>query len=472
MYLGRIPRPAFGVRVPEVVLEPIARAIRDCGSYASFMLSFNRETAPRDVIESTDQKTLYLGHTGTSISEFISAVRSVSRSLNLVVEIEADHVSLMKSVERAIKRIAGAGFEGGLSDEDIAFSLSYIEKELSEAREAGGVDFVTLDTCELIDLSVDSLSDSDVVARYESEIDYSTRRDLERRYVDRPIILASARGCIAIKLDRVSVARLALKYLKSIDYVVRLAQLVEEQLGRAVGIEVAFDEVPVETREEDLLFFLNEIRVRGLTPDFVAPNVGFKKREDYAGSLSHLYERLRRLSIIANFMGCNIAIHSGSGANPYSDKGFGVWHVVREATEGAVKYKMSGVFVQLALEVMSRFPRGSRPRRVYEEIYEAVIDHLRRTVEMRSALYSRELESMLERYRGTMDPREDVFRHYFFVFQCLRDELGHRWLREAFVEVFAEDKDLRERYRKEVSELIHRLCRILGYEGSVYRYSL
>ncbi len=472
MYLGRIPRPAFGIRVPEVVLEPILEAVKDVGSFVTLMLSYNRETAPSRIIESRDPKYMYLGHTGTSIKSYISNARSKANQIGVPVEIEADHVSLMKSAERAIKRIAGAGFEAGLSEEDIRFSLSYIEEELKEAKEAGGVDFVTLDTCELIDLSVDKLSDKELLSRYENEIDLDVRRDLERRYLGRRFVLATRNCVVAIKFSKELIARCALKYLKSIEYCVKLASVVEETLGSKVGIEIAFDEVPHETKEEELLFYLNELRVRGLDVDFVAPNVGFRKREDYDKPLSKLYVKLRRLYTVASSMGCYISIHSGSGAHPYSDKGFGVWHVVREATDGMVKYKMSGVLIQLALEVMSRFPSGSLPRKVYEEIYDAVIDHLRKVVVEKSALYSKELEEMLNRYKGDRNPRADVFRHYFFVFQCLRDENGRRWLRDRFVEAFEKSSELRELYRKEVKELVYRLCRALGYEGSVYRYTL
>ncbi len=472
MYLGRIPRPAFGIRIPEIVVEPILEAAKECGTYVTLMLSYNRETAPRRVIESSDPKYMYMGHTGTSIRSYIEAARSYASKLNVVIEVEADHVSIMKSVERAIKRITGAGFEAGVSEQDIEFSFKYIEEELREAKEAGGVDFVTVDTCELIDLSVDDMSSSEVMARYEEVVDSEIRRDLERRYLGKEFVLSSRNCSVVLKFDKELIARLALKYLKSIEYCVKLCNFVEDVLGKRVGFEIAFDEVPRETREEELFFYLNELRVRGVVPDFVAPNIGFKKREDYDKPLSHLYNRLRRLYTVALANGCYISIHSGSGAHPYSDKGFGVWHVVREATDGMVKYKMSGIFIQLALEVMSKFPPGSKPRAVYEEVYDAVIEHLRNVVEKRGSLYSAELEKMLKSYRGERDPREDVFRHYFFVFQCLRDSNGRRWLRERVIEVFEESKELREAYKREVKALIYRLCRALGYEGSVYRYSL
>jgi len=471
LYLGRIPRPAFGIRVPEVVLEPLLQAVKDVGTYVTLMLSYNRETAPKRIVDSRDPKYMYMGHTGTSIMDYIRLAREWSSKIAVVAEIEADHVSIMQSVEKAIRRIAGGGFESGLTESDIEFSMNYIREELEEAREAGGIDFITIDTCELVDLSIDRMRDEDVLAKYE-EIDKDVRKDLERLYLDREFVLATKNFCVKLKFDRVTLARCALKLLKSIEYSTRVKDLAEEILGRRLGMEVAFDELPNETNEYELFFYLNELRRRGVVPDFVAPNIGFRKREDYDKPLTYLYRKLRALHTVATSMGCYISIHSGSGAHPYSDKGFGVWHVVREATDSMVKYKMSGVFIQLALEVMSRFPPSSKPRRVYEEIYDAVIDHLKNIVESRGALYSRSLEEMVRRYSGSKDPREDVFRHYFFVFQCLRDEKGERWLRRAFVEVFDEVEELKRLYTKEVKALVYRLCRALGYEGAVYRYAI
>ncbi len=471
MYLGRVPHPAFGIRIPEIVVDPILQAAKDVGTYVTLMLSYNRETAPKRVIESGDPKYMYMGHSGTSIADYISYAKSGARKYAVVVEIEADHVSIMRSVERAIKRITGGGFEEGLSEKDIEFSLKYIREELEEAHDAGGVDFITIDTCELVDLTIDRLRDDEVLSRYE-ELDDGVRRELERVYLDRKFVLASRNIVLELKFDRVKLARCALKLLRSVEYSLRIREIAEEILGRRIGTEIAFDELPGETDEHELFFYLNELRRRGVMPDFVAPNIGFRKREDYDKPLTKLYRKLRALHTVASSMGCYISIHSGSGAHPYSDKGFGVWHVVREATDSMVKYKMSGVFIQLALEVMSRFPRSSKPRRVYEEIYDAVIDHLRKVVEERGPLYSKALEDMLARYRGSRDPREDVFRHYFFVFQCLRDSRGVRWLRNAVVEVFNESEELKRAYSKEVKALIYRLCRALGYEGTVYRYPL
>ena len=122
------------------------------------------------------------------------------------------------------------------------------------------------------------------------------------------------------------------------------------------------------------------------------------------------------------------------------------------------------------MEVMSRFPSGSRPRRLYEEIYQAVVDEVRRIVEGKLPLYSRELEEMLREYESSgrpYDPRTRLFRHYFFIFQALRDERGVRRLREEVIRLYEEDPELRRAYEYEAAMLTVRMLRGLGLSGNL-----
>ena len=478
MYLGKIPRPAYGIRLPDIVAPALLKSFKRLNVLGTLMLSYHRETAPKNVIESRDPRYFYFGHTGTSIEEYISKARRFADELSIPIEIEADHVSIMGSVERAIKRIAGAGFEGGLSDDEIRTSLSYIEEEFREVSRVGGVDFVTIDTCELVDLRVDGMDEKEVLSEYENRIESDVRRELEKRYLGKVYTFLGSDRVVWFKIDRVELARLSLKYLKSIEYVVQIVDIVRRYNGKEFGIEIALDELPEITKVKDMFFYLNELRVRGVDIDFVAPNIGFAKREDYRGDLNQLLERVRTLHIVSSSLGAYLSIHSGSGAHPYSDKGFGVWHVLRQATGGMLKYKMSGVLIQLLLEVMASFPPGSKPRRLYEEIFDSVIQHLKKEIESKRGLASPALERMVREYEEavakgalpTRDPRSEVFRHYFFVFQTLRDETGRRWLREAVLELYSENEDLRKAYEKEVLDLVERQCRALGYVDNAIRY--
>ncbi|MEM1526063.1 MAG: tagaturonate epimerase family protein [Ignisphaera sp.] len=473
MYLGKLPRPAFGVRIPDIVAPAILKCFKKLNITGTLMLSFNRETAPEKYIKSLDQKHFYLGHTGTSIGELIDKITHYSSSYSTPVEIEADHVSIMGSVERALKKIAGVLVEEPLTQAEIQFSLEYIEEEFREVSKNGGVDFVTIDTCELINYNADKIPDKEVIDFYESHIEPDVRKELERYYVDKTFEFVSDDRILRIKLRKPDVARLYLKYSDSIEYTLKVYDLIRKYVHNEFGVEIAFDETPYKSNLKDILYFTLELKRRGLEPDFLAPNIGYKKREDYDNELKVLYEDLKNIVTLLNGLSVNISIHSGSGHNPYSDKGYGVWRTIGIATYGRVKYKMSGVFIQLLLEVMSRMPLGSKPRKIYEEIYDAVIDHLKRVIETKEALYSKELESMLRQYEGSKrkwDPRANIFRHYFYVFQALRNEKSCRVYRETLIQLYNEDPELRRAYEHEVYELIERLALALNYTSNSLRY--
>jgi len=479
-YLGPLPHLSTGIRLPDIVVPPILKAYKDYDAVGGLMLSYNRETAPSSVISSMDPKLFLRGHTGTSITEYISKAREYITIYEVPMEIEADHVSLMASPERAIKRITGAEFEYGLSDEEIRDSLNYIEEEFKEVAKVGGVNFVTIDTCELIDLGVDKLNNKEVIELYETKLDSEMRKRLEREYCNRISTFINGDLILRVKFKKETIAKLALKFLKSVEYVRKVYDLILRYLEGPFGVEVSLDEVPQVTKPGELLFYLNELHHVGVYPDFIAPNIGFKKREDYDGDLEELKRTVKTLHTIAKSFGALLSLHSGSGAHPYSDKGIGTWNTIREATNGMVKYKVSGVYIQLLLEVMSRFSQGSKPRRLYEEIFDTVYEYLKREITRKTALYSPALEKALKEYEEAVkrdpavkyNPRIDFFRHYFFVFQAVRDSKGNRYLRSRVLELYSENAELRRAYEKEAYDLTRRILTKLGLTGNILKYKL
>jgi hypothetical protein len=451
-YMGPYPTLATGIRIPEIVARPVLEVHKSLGTLPTLMLSYHRETGTSEVVSSAD---VLRGHTGTSIRDYISASLDLSTSLDITVQVEADHVSISPSPEKAIRRITGGGWEG-VTEEEAEESLAYISRELEEARDAGGVDVVSIDTTELVELGGGG-------GAYE-ELGGGERRGLVEKYSRR--VTASFDGfSYTISLTESDVARLYSRYRRSIEYTARIYEVAREKLGGAFGVEIVLDELPFETQPEELHFVLSELEALGVRADYVAPNIGFSKREDYHGDLGALREKLLKLAAVARLHGALLSIHSGSGAHPYSDKGHGVWDVFRETLRGRFKYKVSGVYIQLLLEVMYRFPEGSGPRRLYDEIFDSVLEALEGYLSARRGLYSEELERMMKEYRDrgrARDPRSSVFRHYFFLFQALRDDKGRRYLSDRLLEVYNSSGDLRREYEREAKSLTARMLHRLG----------
>ncbi len=479
MYLGKMPRPAFGIRIPEIVAPAILKSFKELNIAGTLMLSFNRETAPQKFIYSLDPKHFYLGHTGTSISEYITKANEFSKEFAVLIEIEADHVSIMGSVERALKRIAGVAIEESLGSNEINESLSYIEEEFREVSRVGSVDFVTIDTCELVDPKIEKLSDREILYRYENEIEPEYRKILESRFL-RSFNFVSDDRLLYIKFTKLDVAKLALKYSKSIEYIEKILNIVRRYNEKEFGLEIALDELPLKTGIKDALFYTMELMHRGLNIDFLAPNIGFRKREDYTEDTTTLYEHVKNLHTALSSLGVYISIHSGSGAHPYSDKGKGVWETIRRATDGFVKYKMSGVLIQLLLEILYQSESETKPRRIYDEIYDAVLEHIYFVVKSRGSIYSHELEKLLNAYEESVardpsyrrNPRADIFRHYFYLFQAIRDATGFRKLREELIDLLNTNIDIRKRYEAEVQSFIERFSKALGFINNINRYKV
>ena len=475
-YLGVVHHPAVGIRLPEVLLTGILSAYRDCRTAGGLMLSFGRETAPEYVINAPPGKyEITMGHTGTSIRHYLTAGAEAARKMGVVVEMEADHLQVARSSAAAVKRISGAMEIARMSDEEVERALEYIRSEVDEAVDTGYVNFFTIDTCELIEYSADELKGEDL--RREFRDKFGAAGDaIISRYVGKRYVFVGASGrSFAIKFSEEDVMSLALKYWRSLETTKRICDYLREKVPWQFGVEIAFDETPFITKEKDMLFYLRELWEMGLPVDYIAPNVGFEKKQDFRGDLDELERRVERLAAIARSFGCLLSFHSGSGSSPYSGKGPGVYERLLRATGRALKYKISGIYIELLLEIMSSYPRGSKPRRVYEEVYDAVIDYVKKEIERRGSLDSPALRRQLSEYeRGVKegkidpyDPRAEVFRYYSFLALNLRDSSGERYLRRAIVETYQEQEDFRKRVDEEVYSLTCRLIYGLAFAGNL-----
>ncbi len=471
LYLGVLHHPAIGIRLPELFVPGILDAFRREGVAGTLMLSYGRETAPQYVIDAPPgEYEITRGHTGTSIGEYLRIAGWAARRLNVPVELEADHVTLSTSSVRAVKRISGVKEEAEATEGELEEALRYIRDEVREAVSTGFIRFYTVDTCDLIRYGADRMSRSEIDALFE-EIESS--KDLLRRYSGRRFVAVGESGRQYVyRFAEDDVKRLAVKYWRSLEGVERVYAILREETPWEFGVEIAFDETPHITRPVEMLFFLNELWERGVPVDYIAPNVGFEKKRDYSGSLAELYWRVDEDAAIALRYGALLSFHSGSGSTPWSGKGPGVYEALLAATGRRLKYKVSGVYYELLLEVLESEPPGSRARRFYEEIYEAVIEYVRREVEERGPLYSRVMEEQLRRYEQIVGeigyrypPWADIFRYYSFLALNLREGRRRRY-REEIVELYMNDGVLRGKIDDAVRELTLRLIRGLEFGGN------
>ena len=475
-YLGVIPHPSLGIRVPEILLKGILEALKSSDTVGGLMLSFGRETAPEYVINAPPGRyEISMGHTGTSIKKYITMAAEASEREGVTIEIEGDHLTVTGSSAKAVKRISGVKVEEGLSREELESSLKYIKSEIDEAVSTGKINAFTIDTCELIRHDVDGLRGEDLKELFEMEFPGEDGRDMLYRYLHRSFNFKGPTGKrLSLTFSEEEVMRLALKFKDSIEVGLRIYRYLREKLKDPFGLEIALDETSELTRPKELLFYLNEWMRRGGHVDFVAPNIGFKKREDFKGDLSSLEERVEELHAIASSNGVLLSIHSGSGSTPYSGKGPGTYEALLKATSGLIKYKISGVYMELVFSLMASSPKGSRPRRLYEEIFDRVHEYLVRECERGGPLSSPLLKEQLRAYeeevrkgvREERDPRSDFFRYYSFIALNLRDGEERR-LRASLVELYEEDEEFRGKVDKEVKELTLRLINGLGFSGNV-----
>ncbi|MBS7641938.1 MAG: tagaturonate epimerase family protein [Candidatus Bathyarchaeia archaeon] len=478
-YLGSLPHPAFGIRIPDIVLPGILKSLKEHRVAAGFMLSFGRETAPRYVVESAPG--LYhitIGHTGTSITEYIEKASYYAGREGVVAEIEADHLIVGVTAVEAVSRIIGVSKASIKRGDIIEASIKYNFSEIDEAVETSKINAFTIDACSLIDFSADKLSGYELDRRFEEAIpEYNDRIRVIYRYTGRRFIFPWIDGrCYTIEFSADDVKKLTIKYIDSLETTWRIySYIVDKMDGRPFGFEIAFDETPVITSAKDLYYYLREWRERGGHAEFIAPNIGFEKRLDYKGDLDELRSRVSILAAIANSLGSAISIHSTSGFTPSSMKGARVYETLRLATGGRVKTKISGIYYELLLEILYNSPPGSRRRQIYDELFDTVLDYLEREVKDKGPLYSDELVAKLDNYkRGVRDgkirerdPLSMIAKSYLFLALNIRDDKGRRYIRDAIVNLYSEDSEFRRIYDLGVSAITDSIIEKFGFQDNV-----
>ena len=477
-FLGKIHHPALGIRIPEMVLHGMFTSLKKHQTAATMMLSFGRETAPQSVIDAPPGSyEITLGHTGTSIRQYQNDAMKGARKYGVPIEIEADHLIVIGSSASAVKRIAGVHVSEQLSAEQLEKSLAYNFSAVDEAIEHGHVDVFTTDTSDLFWLEADGLNPEELDSAFSKKFSAEKQSYYLQTFANKPSSFQTTAGKeFSIQLTEEDVKHLALKFHDSIDINQRIYEYIQSHIQNPFGFEISMDETEAKTSVKELFFYLKEWTNRGLPIDFVAPNIGFKKRTDYDGDLADLENLTAEHAAVArSFDGALLSIHSGSGTTPYSGKGPGTYESLLKATGNQLKYKISGVYYELFMELLAAFPSDTDERSLFEQIFTSVQKYLENEIETDGLLATDLLKKQLENYHRAvqedpgkaLDPRADFFRFHSYLAMNFRNSNGVRIFRNKLTALYQFSKAYREKVDAEVEGLTDRLIEGLKFESNL-----
>ena len=441
------------------------------------MLSYGRETSTEKVINAPFGKyPISLGHTGTSIRFYLTEAQKWAKRQKIPVELEADHLIIIGSPERAVKRIEGVFEKEKISQKQLEASFRYNFSALREAFSTARVGCFTTDTSDLFNLEVDKWSQKEQEKEFYKITTSQLRKELQSRYLNKRFLLRAFDGAeYQVRFEWEEVIGLYLKYQASLKANARLYDYLKRKLKGNFGFEISMDETEFLTPFKEAFFYLYEWTCSGRHFDYLAPNIGFKKRSDYTGSLSALERRVKKFSALCRYFdSALVCFHSGSGTSPWSGKGEGVYPVLLKATGGRLKYKISGVYYELLLELLAGGEAGRSGLELFQEIFDRVYEfcweQVREGGELKSPLlkkqllkYERDLKAGRSKAR---DSRADFVRFHSWLALAFRDEKGRRVYRQQLVELYQKNSRFKKVVDREVFALTERLILGLNFKNN------
>lgn len=396
-YLGKRHHPAIGTRIPEIFLPGIINALQKHKCAAGLMLSFGRETAPEDIIAAPPgMYEITLGHTGTSIRRYMISGARAARTAGIPVEIEADHLIITESSAMAVKRIEGIKTPRLVGQAAIEKSMRYNVQAIEEAVATGTVRAFTTDTSDLFDFEAESLKGKALRKLFLAEYPAEERDRIIASYVGKHRFKGGDGKPVRLEITRERAMKLALKYKGSIEVNARIHQEIASRMKHPFAFEISMDETEKTTPPADVFIYIGEWKALGMPCDYVAPNVGFRKRRDFTERMDMLKNRVRALGAIAAHYDVMLSFHSGSGLSPFAGKGKNVYETLLECTGHRLKYKISGVYFELLMELLAGHKKGTDARILYELIHAELMDYLMEQMERKGSLSSDLLKKQLE----------------------------------------------------------------------------
>ncbi len=468
--LGQTHHPALGVRIPEIFLPGMLSALDKHNCAAALMLSFGRETAPEAIVQAPPGRyEITLGHTGTSIRKYLIHGSRAARNAGIPVEMEADHLIITESSAMAVKRIEGVKTPRLVGPAALEKSIRYNIQAMDEAIYTGVVRSFTTDTSDLFDEDAEKLKGGKLTKAFKSAYSKEEQDRILKTYVGRFRFKGADGNPVRIEISKARAMAACLKFKKSIEINARIYEEIKKRMKHPFAFEISMDETENPTPAAQLYTYLAEWKHLGHDCEFVAPNVGFRKREDYNDNLTTLRNRVRSMHAIAANFGALLSFHSGSGSSPYSGKGQDVYPILLECTGKKLKYKISGIYFELLMEILAGHKKGTDARILYELIHKEVMDYLREQIENQGPLDSRILRKQVSVYdsaKQQFDPRADAFRYHSFLALNFRDQKGRRYFRDRLIRLYNEDFKLKKQLDQEIEGLTSRLIEGLEFQNN------
>jgi len=470
--LKTTPRLGLGVRML-FSLPPLLEAVEKADFRADFQLSGGREFSLREVIKALPGRyPEWLGHTGlyadllygTIVKECFKFGRSTYGT-------EIDHLIVSTDPSSVIARIRGHA-EPNIPTTDIDRtmldkSVEYCQRVIEEATRTGLVVGMTTDVSALSKEPVDdsvAWSTGHILSEYERILSPEERDALLAWYhPGTPHVIADHSGMDGFELtfSDEELARLAVKYRDGLLVNKRLYEHMKSGMrGRSFNFELSLDEAyKTLTTEKELFFYLSESARMGMRADLVAPNVGFRKREDHSGDLGELESRIHRLAVVAWHFGAILDFHSGSDKRPE------VYQAISRACNGKLKLKMSAIFQLLFFETLASFRPGTEERKTFERVWDYTLCYTRKKAaegDSSAQCMIKEFDTRTHPRRcGSRSPRDEFFRHYSFITVAARNRTGRYLFRHSLYRL-AEKPRVAKKYNRRVIMVTCRVARALG----------
>jgi len=479
--LKSIPRLGLGVRML-FTLPYLLMALNRMKAISDFQLSAGREFSLAEVVKSAPGKyPEWLGHTGLDASTLYGTIAKECFKFGFpVYGTEIDHLIVTGKPEEAISRIRRSSTNQSstisasyASESSLRQSIEYNLRVIDEATSTGFVRGMTVDTSALLrDEFDDTAKWTGHILKVEFEKQFSAEemKTLMGRYhPGEPFQLkeADGGGTLELTFSEEDLMRLALKFTPSLAVNKKLFDHMSQAMdGKTFTFEPSLDETNKLTTPKELFFYLSESKRMGMPADLVAPNVGFRKREDYADDLSELRRRVHELSTIASNSGAILDFHSGSDKRPQ------VYGTISEACHRELKLKMSGVYQLLYFETLANFPRGTKEKKLFERIWHYTLKYTKQKADEGDMTAKRQVEQihrkmMKTRKEGTHytpNSEDDFFRYYSFIAVAAKRKNGQYLFRNSLYRL-AQTKRVAEKYGPRVIRLTTEVATSLGLKA-------